>query len=93
MKPQFSELTIKIFAIYVHSSYVCFLFVPLCLIALSPQLEYIDVIEAGLTNTGHYIIAPQNYANRNNINNDLQFGFLQINLTDPQQYNGLQISP
>uniref|UniRef100_A0A1B0FP21 Sushi domain-containing protein n=1 Tax=Glossina morsitans morsitans TaxID=37546 RepID=A0A1B0FP21_GLOMM len=60
---------------------------------IHPQLEYIDVIEAGLTNTGHYIIAPQNYVNRNNINNDLQFGFLQINLTDPQQYNGLQISP
>lgn len=59
----------------------------------SPQLEYIDVIEASSTNTGRYTIIPQNYINRKNINNDLQFGFLQINLTDPQQYNNLQISP
>ena len=59
----------------------------------SPQLEYIDVIEAGTINNGHYTIAPQNYINRNNANNDLQFGFLQINLTNPQQYNNLQISP
>lgn len=60
---------------------------------VSPQLEYIDTIETGHTNTGKYVIAPQNYVNRKNANNDLQFGFLQINLTDPQQYNGLHISP
>uniref|UniRef100_T1PEZ0 AMOP domain protein n=1 Tax=Musca domestica TaxID=7370 RepID=T1PEZ0_MUSDO len=60
---------------------------------IHPQLEYIDVIEAASSNTGHYIISPQNYINRNNINNDLQFGFIQINLTDPQQYNNLKISP
>ncbi|XP_065372052.1 protein mesh isoform X3 [Calliphora vicina] len=60
---------------------------------IHPQLEYIDVIEAGITNKGKYIISPQNYINRNNINNDLQFGFLQINLTNPQEYNDLQISP
>lgn len=60
---------------------------------LSPQLEYIDVIEAGLTNTGSYVIYPRNYVNRNNYNNDLQFGFLQINLTNPEQYSGLKISP
>ncbi|XP_073816075.1 sushi domain containing 2 mesh isoform X3 [Musca autumnalis] len=60
---------------------------------IHPQLEYIDVIEAAASNTGQYIISPQNYINRNNINNDLQFGFIQINLTDPQQYNNLKISP
>lgn len=59
----------------------------------SPQLQYIDVIEESATNTGHYTISPQNYINRNNINSDMQFGFLQINLTNPQQYNNLQISP
>ncbi|XP_036324062.1 protein mesh isoform X2 [Rhagoletis pomonella] len=62
-------------------------------VTIYPQLEYIDVIEAGLTNTGSYVIYPNNYINRNNYNNDLQFGFLQINLTNPQQYSGLKISP
>uniref|UniRef100_A0A0A1WDK4 Extracellular domains-containing protein CG31004 n=1 Tax=Zeugodacus cucurbitae TaxID=28588 RepID=A0A0A1WDK4_ZEUCU len=62
-------------------------------VTIYPQLEYIDVIEAGLTNTGSYVIYPKNYVNRNNYNNDLQFGFLQINLTNPEQYSGLKISP
>uniref|UniRef100_A0A0K8UMU0 Extracellular domains-containing protein CG31004 n=1 Tax=Bactrocera latifrons TaxID=174628 RepID=A0A0K8UMU0_BACLA len=62
-------------------------------VTIYPQLEYIDSIEAGLTNTGSYVIYPKNYVNRNNYNNDLQFGFLQINLTNPEQYSGLKISP
>ncbi|XP_020713697.1 protein mesh isoform X4 [Ceratitis capitata] len=62
-------------------------------VTIYPQLEYIDTIEAGLTNTGSYVIYPNNYINRNNYNNDLQFGFLQINLTNPEQYSGLKISP
>nr|XP_016998391.1 protein mesh isoform X1 [Drosophila takahashii]XP_016998393.1 protein mesh isoform X1 [Drosophila takahashii] len=60
---------------------------------IEPQLEYIDVIEASYSNSGSYVITPSNYLNRNNINRDMQFGFLQINLTQPDQYSGLAISP
>ncbi|XP_068155674.1 protein mesh isoform X2 [Drosophila tropicalis] len=60
---------------------------------IEPQLEYIDVIEASYSNTGSYVITPSNYINRNNINSDMQFGFLQINLTQPEQYSGLALSP
>ncbi|EDW82985.2 uncharacterized protein Dwil_GK22555, isoform D [Drosophila willistoni] len=60
---------------------------------IEPQLEYIDVIEASYSNTGSYVISPSNYINRNNINSDMQFGFLQINLTQPEQYSGLALSP
>ncbi|XP_055851937.1 protein mesh isoform X1 [Episyrphus balteatus] len=58
-----------------------------------PQLEYIDMIEAGITNTGAYTISPVNFKTRWNSNNDMQFGFLQINLTDPKAYSGLAITP
>lgn len=60
----------------------------------SPQLEYIDMIETGITNTGVYTIAPANYRLRDNrANNDMQFGFIQINLTNPENFSGLRISP
>lgn len=63
-------------------------------ITIRPQLEYIDMIEAGVANTGEYIINPQNFRNRENImHNDMQFGFLQINLTTPEVYKGVSISP
>lgn len=58
-----------------------------------PQLEYIDVLEPSLRNIGEYTIAPANYRMRQNINNDLQFGFIQINLTNPNSYSGLPITP
>lgn len=58
-----------------------------------PQLEFIDVLEPSLRNNGEYIIAPANYRMRQNINNDLQFGFIQINLTNPNSYSGLPITP
>lgn len=58
-----------------------------------PQLEYIDILEPSLRNTGEYIISPANYRMRQNINNDLQFGFIQINLTNPNAYSGLSITP
>ncbi|XP_037921986.1 protein mesh isoform X5 [Hermetia illucens] len=61
---------------------------------IRPQLEYIDMIDASITNTGSYIIAPANYRNRwNPNNNDMQFGFIHINLTNPTDYSGLDISP
>lgn len=59
-----------------------------------PQLEYIDVLESSATNTGVYVIGSGNYRNRDNRKQvDMQFGFIQINLTNPEQYSGLRISP
>ena len=52
------------------------------------------MIEEQITNIGMYTIAPGNYRLRDNPKNlDMQFGFLQINLTNPEQYNGLGITP
>lgn len=63
-------------------------------VTIRPQLEFIDMIEVGVSNTGEYIINPQNFRNRENImHNDMQFGFLQINLTTPEVYRGISISP
>ncbi|KAJ6640082.1 Protein mesh [Pseudolycoriella hygida] len=61
---------------------------------IRPQLEYIDNLDAGMTNTGVYVISPANYRNRdNNATRDMQFGFIQINLTNPETFSGLRISP
>ncbi|XP_037976230.2 protein mesh isoform X1 [Plutella xylostella] len=63
-------------------------------VTIRPQLEFIDMIEVGVANTGEYVINPQNFRNRENImHNDMQFGFLQINLTTPDVYKGIPISP
>ncbi|XP_045504606.1 protein mesh isoform X3 [Colias croceus] len=63
-------------------------------VTIRPQLEFIDMIEAGVSNTGEYVINPQNFRNRDNImHNDMQFGFLQINLTTPEVFKGVSISP
>lgn len=63
-------------------------------VTIRPQLEFIDMIETGVSNTGEYVINPQNFRNRENImHNDMQFGFLQINLTTPEEYMGVTISP
>lgn len=52
-------------------------------------MEYIDLIEEGITNTGSYVIASGNYRNRRNPNHDdMQFGFIKINLTNPLEYTG-----
>lgn len=52
------------------------------------------MIEEGITNTGAYIITPSNYRLRDNrANVDMQFGFIQINLTNPEQFSGLPITP
>ncbi|XP_063831983.1 protein mesh isoform X3 [Ostrinia nubilalis] len=63
-------------------------------VTIRPQMEFIDIIEMGVANTGEYIINPQNFRNRDNLmHNDMQFGFLQINLTTPEIYKGVQVSP
>lgn len=52
------------------------------------------MVETGITNTGVYVIAPANYRLRENkANVDMQFGFIQINLTNPENFSGLRISP
>lgn len=52
------------------------------------------MIEVGVSNTGEYVINPQNFRNRENImHNDMQFGFIQINLTTPEVFKGVTISP
>lgn len=66
----------------------------ICMIFFRPQLEYIDMIEEGITNQGYFTIAPANYRLRNNPRNvDMQFGFIMINLTNPEHFSGLSISP
>lgn len=61
---------------------------------IAPELEPIDVIEEQLTNTGTYTITPSHYRLRENSNTtDMQFGFLHIRLVNPEDFNGLKISP
>lgn len=61
---------------------------------IKPELEFITVLEEQTTNTGVYTITPANYRLRDNSNlTDLQFGFLHISLVNPEQFNGLAISP
>lgn len=63
-------------------------------ITIRPQLEFIDMIEVGVANTGEYVINPQTFRNRDNLmHNDMQFGFLQINLTTPEVFRNVPISP
>lgn len=46
------------------------------------------------TNTGSYIIRPANYRDKYNPDvQDIVFGFIKINLTDPTQYSGINLSP
>ncbi|XP_049791789.1 protein mesh isoform X2 [Schistocerca nitens] len=59
-----------------------------------PELVYIDILETGTPNAGSFTIAPANFRNRNNyLVTDAHFGFIQINLTNPEIYAGSSISP
>jgi sushi domain-containing protein 2 len=61
---------------------------------IRPELEFIDMLEENIINSGAYTISPAQYRLRENrLNNDMQFGFIQINLTNPEQFSGLHISP
>lgn len=52
------------------------------------------MLEESIMNTGSYIINPENYRLREHPHlKDIEFGFLHINLTNPEQYSGLKISP
>lgn len=59
-----------------------------------PELLYITQLEASLTNTGHYTIVPANYRLNEHVGlQNLEVGFIHINLTQPEQFSGLTISP
>ncbi|XP_034937613.1 protein mesh isoform X2 [Chelonus insularis] len=61
---------------------------------IRPEFEYIDLLERGVINNGEYTIVPASYRNRENpYHIDMQFGFIQINLTTPTEYSGLEITP
>ncbi|KAJ9599568.1 hypothetical protein L9F63_009966 [Diploptera punctata] len=51
---------------------------------IEPELLYIDLIEESAVNSGSYVISPDNFRTRtNSATNDLKFGFIHINLTNP----------
>lgn len=61
---------------------------------IRPELLYIDMIEESTVNSGSYIISPGNFRSRSNPGTDnLKFGFIHINLTNPTQHAGLTVSP
>ncbi|XP_077292474.1 protein mesh-like isoform X2 [Arctopsyche grandis] len=50
---------------------------------IRPQFEYINHLELNAQNVGEYVISPGNYRLRDDLlTNDLQVGFIQINLTN-----------
>ncbi|XP_392408.3 protein mesh isoform X2 [Apis mellifera] len=60
----------------------------------TPEFEYITTLERAYTNLGYYIIRPATYRDENNpYQQDMTFGFLQLNLTDPEQHTGFNITP
>ncbi|XP_011160726.2 protein mesh isoform X2 [Solenopsis invicta] len=59
-----------------------------------PEFEFITVLESSHTNIGKYAIKPAKYRDAYNpYHQDMIFGFIQINLTDPHLYSGLSITP
>jgi len=61
---------------------------------IRPELLYIDMIEESAVNTGTYTISPGNFRSRSNPRVDnLKFGFIHINLTNPATHAGLTVSP
>ncbi|KAF4523118.1 hypothetical protein B566_EDAN003133 [Ephemera danica] len=50
--------------------------------------------QSGTVNEGFYVITPSSYRGRNNyLTSDLKFGFLQINLTNPETYENIAVTP
>jgi len=61
---------------------------------IRPELLYIDMIEDSTVNTGSYTISPGNYRSRSNPRTEnVRFGFIHINLTNPASHAGLTLSP
>ncbi|XP_026668538.1 protein mesh isoform X2 [Ceratina calcarata] len=60
----------------------------------TPEFEYITTLERSYTNLGYYVVTPAKYRDENNVfQQDLTFGFIQLNLTEPYQQTGLNITP
>ncbi|XP_054014775.1 protein mesh isoform X2 [Hylaeus anthracinus] len=59
-----------------------------------PDFQYITTLEPSYTNLGYYIIQPAKYRDEYNpYQQDMAFGFIMLNLTDPQQNTGHNITP
>ncbi|XP_076619313.1 sushi domain containing 2 mesh isoform X1 [Colletes latitarsis] len=60
----------------------------------APDFQYITTLESAYTNLGYYIITPAKYRDQSNLYQlDMTFGFIMLNLTEPQQHSGLNITP
>ncbi|XP_076767109.1 sushi domain containing 2 mesh isoform X1 [Xylocopa sonorina] len=60
----------------------------------TPEFEYITILEGAYTNLGSYVIRPATYRDMENpFQQDLTFGFIQLNLTEPSQHTGYDITP
>jgi hypothetical protein len=52
------------------------------------------MLQESAVNSGAYTISPGNFRSRSNPATDnLKFGFIHINLTNPAQHAGLTVSP
>ncbi|KAL0273247.1 UNVERIFIED_CONTAM: hypothetical protein PYX00_005966 [Menopon gallinae] len=62
---------------------------------IRPQLMYIDQIEDSVRNSGKFVINTEKFKHRRNKREllDLQYGFLQINLTNPIRMNTSSFTP
>jgi hypothetical protein len=57
-------------------------------------LSYTVMLQESAVNSGTYTISPGNFRSRSNPATDnLKFGFIHINLTNPAQHAGLTVSP
>ncbi|XP_059481831.1 protein mesh isoform X2 [Neocloeon triangulifer] len=61
---------------------------------IRPELLYITRLVSSVTNQGFYELTPASYKDFNDFMvNDLKFGFIQINLTDPMTYGEMPVNP
>lgn len=83
IKPEFEY--IDVLEVSVFSFLMFFLF--------TIQL-YFPLEQKNIANSGSYTIVPRSYRSKwNPLQQDMTFGFIQINLTEAVQYSGLEISP
>lgn len=84
----------KLIVIRTHNLNYLLIFVSILPPTHRPQLEYIGLIEESIINNGRHTISPANYRLRDNVNQlGMEFGFLMINLTNPESFNGLGLTP
>ncbi|XP_031838730.1 sushi domain containing 2 mesh isoform X2 [Nomia melanderi] len=60
----------------------------------TPEFEYITLLEAAYQNTGFYNIVPATYRDAYHpYQQDMTFGFIQLNLTNPKQHSDQNVTP